>query len=132
MNDLVYKPKVKNKYNLDLKTIKNLKIGDRSKLLPPLCWRNDVISAWCISESIGNSKFCDETEYWMGFYDLDAPSYSGKFRVSFSTFGGMCSYNFNKFYNPKTINNINDLKIQEMFLKKINYLIDNGILVIGE
>ena len=42
---------------------------------------------------------------------------------------GMCSYNFNKFYDKSEIENNYDWQIQEKFLGKINELIDLGILI---
>lgn len=120
-----------NKYNLDMKQIRALKVGNRELIKTPLFWRNNVISAWCASGSVGNSKFCDETEYWLGIYDEDAKAYKGKVRFSFSTYGGMCGYNFNTFFNPKTIETMDDLRIQKLFLEKINNLIDMGVLVRG-
>lgn len=118
-----------NKYNLTMKQIKNLKIGNRELIKEPLFWRNNVISAWCICASVGNADFCDETSYWIGIYDEDAKAYKGKVRFNFSTYGGMCGYEFNTFFNPRTIENIDDFDIQKLFLEKINTLIDKGILV---
>ena len=40
----------------------------------------------------------------------------------------MCHYNFNKFYDYSKIENETDLEVQEMFLEKINMLLDEGIL----
>lgn len=45
------KPKIENKYNLSFSDVKKLKVGDRSKVCEPLFWRNDVVNAWCISET---------------------------------------------------------------------------------
>lgn len=39
------KPKVENKYNLTMKKIKKLKVGDEFKIKEPLFWRNNVINA---------------------------------------------------------------------------------------
>lgn len=64
----------------------------------------------------------------MGFYDEDAPSYADKFRFDFSTYGGMCDYHFEKFFVPGIIECENDLRIQELFLGRINWLLDEGIL----
>lgn len=115
-----------------MEKIRKLKIGNRDLIGSPLFWRNDVVSAWCISKAIGNSKFCDENEYWIEVYDIDAPAYAGKVRFSFSTYGGMCGYNFNNFFRPQDIDNEKDLAIQEAFLEKINELIDKGILVMED
>ena len=123
------KPKINNKYNLTIVDIKKLQIGDRAKIKEPLFWRNNVISAWCIIETVG--KF-EDSEYWIGIYDEDAPAYKGKFRFNFSTYGGMCDYKFQKFFDFSEIENEYDLEIQEKFLSKINFLIDEGILIVPE
>lgn len=125
-NKYTYKPKVENKYHLTVKDIRHLKILDRTKIVGPLWWRNDVISAWCISRSVG-SDF-DSNSFWIGVYDDNAKAYAGKIRVSFDSYDGMCGYNFNKFYNLKDIENWMDYKIQEEALGVINQLIDDGIL----
>ena len=135
MQKLLRKPRVENKYNLNINKIKKLKIGDRSNISEPLFWRNNVINAWCISGSSGTDadhRFGTDDGYWIGIYDENAKSYAGKFRFNFTSYGGMCSYNFTSFYRSKDIENENDLRIQELFLEKINYLIDNGILILEE
>lgn len=125
-------PKVLNKYNLDREALNHLVIKDRSKLCPPLFWRNDIVSAWCISEDTARNsddwEFCTYNEYWLGVYDEDAPKHAGEIVVNFSSSGGMCWYKFEKFYDYQEIDNEMDLRIQEMFLNKINMLIDEGIL----
>lgn len=125
------KPRVKNKYNLTISKIKKLKIKDRSQVCEPLFCRNNVISAWCIHGHAGTDadvNFCTDNEFFIGVYDEDAPAYAGKFRVSFDCYGGMCSYKFEKFFQPQDIGYLNDLLIQERFLEKINELLDKGIL----
>lgn len=125
------KPRVKNKYNLTIPQIRKLVIKDRSQVCAPLFWRNNVISAWCISGHAGTKadvNFCTDNEFFIGIYDQDAPAYAGKFRVSFDCYGGMCGYRFNKFFQPADIECENDLLIQERFLEKINELLDKGIL----
>ena len=124
-NKYTYKPKVKNKYHLTVEDIKHLKILDRTKITSPLFWRNDAISAWCISRSV-ESDF-DSDSFWIGVYDDNAKVYAGKVRVSFDSYDGMCGYNFNKFYNLDDIDNWMDYKIQEEALDAINQLIDDGI-----
>lgn len=122
-------PVVENKYHLTIPKIRKLRVGDRSKVGKPLFWRNNVIGAWCIIENAAPSSFGDETSYWIGIYDDDAKSYAGKFRFEFTTYGGMCGYTFQKFFQPKDLECEWDLLIQEKFLAKINELIDEGILV---
>lgn len=124
-------PKVKNKYDLTISKVKKLKVLDRSKIKEPLFWRNEVINAWCISENAGTEEdvaYGTDNEYWIGIYDLNAKNYGGKFRFTFSSYGGMCGYNFKRFFDPSEIENDVDLEIQEKFLRKINKLIDMGIL----
>ena len=115
-------PKIKNKYNLTLQSIPKLIILDRSKICEPLFWRNNVINAWCISESLSN-----ESSYWLGIYDENS-KYKKKIKVFVDYFDGMCSYNFHKFFDYKEIENENDLVIQEKLLNTVNSLIDKGIL----
>ena len=94
-------------------------------------WRNDVIGAWCIVGSAGSDtdiRFGTDNEFWIGIYDDNAKAHAGKFRTYFTSYGGMCGYKFNKFFQEKDIENENDLLIQEKFLSKINELIDLGIL----
>lgn len=124
------KPKVKNKYNLTPAIIRKLKVN-REKISEKDFWRNNVISAWCLSGNTascsGDYEFCTYNEYWLGVYDEDAKSYAGKIRVNFSAYGGMANYNINKFFNEKDIEHEDDLKIQEIFIEKMNKLIDEGV-----
>lgn len=128
----IRKPKVSNKYNLTIDKIKKLKVNElkRNLICEPLFWRNNVISAWCICESFSHPEI--STEYWIGIYDIDAKAYKGKFRFYFSAFGGMCNYKFKRFFDYSEIENELDLCVQEAFLEKINYLIDNQILIFSD
>ena len=96
------KPKVENKYNLKPKDIQKAVILDYDKLHKSPFWRNDVVQAWCLSETTIKNRKDDEygcyNEYWIGFYDKDAKSYAGKIRLNCYAYGGMCSYNFKKFF----------------------------------
>lgn len=128
-------PKVENKYNLTVPKIRKLKVGSRTLASCPLFWRNDVIAAWCINATFGGATAIAagaESSYWIGIYDEDAKAYAGKVRCHFSSYGGMCSYEFRDFFKPKDIDNLQDLELQESFLEKINELIDLGILIIPE
>lgn len=128
------KPRVKNKYNLKPKDIQKAIILDYGRLHKPPFWRNNVVQAWCLSETtIKNSKD-DEygcyNEYWIGFYDKDSNAYADKIRLSCSSYGGICGYNFKKFFDHKEIDCEIDLEIQEKLLSRINWLIDEGIIEI--
>lgn len=131
---IMRKPIIENKYNLKPKDIQKAVILDYDKLHKFPFWRNDVVSAWCLSETtIKNRKdeeYCCYNEYWIGFYDKDAKVYAGKIRLTCYAFGGMCNYNFKKFFDSKEISCEIDLEIQEKLLSRINWLIDEGIIEI--
>lgn len=128
------KPRVENKYNLKPKDIQKATVLDYERLHQEPFWRNDVVQAWCLSETTAkNSKdieFCCYNEYWIGFYDEDAKAYAGKIRLDCTSYGGMCGYNFKSFFNPKEIDCEIDLEIQEKLLNRINWLIDEKIIEI--
>lgn len=89
-------------------------------------WRNEQISAWCTNETTIITKedreYGSYSDYWIGIYDND------DVKVNLSSFGGMCGYKFENFFDPKDIENEMDLLIQEKLLSKINNLIDLCIL----
>lgn len=124
------KPTIKNKYNLNMKDIKNLKIKDRTKISKPLFWRNTVVRAWCISgNTIKNRKdeeYGTYNDFWIGIFDND------KIKVDCSAYGGMCSYDFKEFFSYDEIEHEIDLEIQEKLLKTVNKLIDEGVLEINK
>lgn len=126
-------PNIKNKYKLTPKILRTYVVGDRSKICKPLFWRNNAIKGWCISGNTAKTRadhdFGTYNEFWIGIYDDDAPSYKGKFRFNFSSYGGMCGFEFDKFFDMSDIENEDDLRVQEAFMEKINYLIDEGIIV---
>lgn len=115
-----------NKYNLTPVSIQKLKILDRTKIAKPLFWRNNAIPAWCIIETTAKNsseyECCCYNDYWLGIYDND------RIKLTFSAYGGMCNYNFENFFDSTSIEHKIDLEIQEKFINKINYLIDEGIL----
>lgn len=126
------KPKVKNKYNLKPKDIEKAVILDYDRLHKPPFWRNDVIRAWCLSDGTGKGYYGGwMNSYWIGFYDKNAKSYAGKIRLSCSAMEDMFNYNFEKFFDYVEIDNEVDLELQEKLLKRINWLIDEGIIEIS-
>ena len=113
-----------NKYNLTPKNIKKLKVLDWGKLKKKT-WFNKAMSkpCWCHTEHSCTMMCYDyEDEFWIGFYE------DGKIDFNFSSYEGMCGYKFNKFYDPKEIENKDDLDIQVKFIKYLNELIDDGII----
>lgn len=124
------KPKVPNKYNLKPSDIRKMVVVDRERLQKKPFWRNDVIHAWCLTGGAGKGLYDSMNDYWIGFYDENAPAYAGKTRSSVSTYEGMRSYKFNTFYRPSDIENLADLEIQEKLLDRMNWLLDEGIVKI--
>jgi hypothetical protein len=126
-------PKIKNKY-IKPKDIQNAIVLDKNKIMQPPFWRNDVIGAWCLLDNTCKTQydrlFCTYNEYWIGFYDDNAESHAGEIKLTCSSYGGMCGYNFNEFFDPKEIEDEKDLEIQEKLLSRINWLIDQGIILI--
>ena len=135
MPRIMRKPTVENKYNLTMKTTKQLQIVDRSQIGEPLFWRNEAITGWCISENTAKNKkdieFCTYNSYWIGIYDEEAKN-KRKLRITCEAHGGMTSYNFTKFFDYHEIENEDDLLVQEKLLSKLNELIDKEILAIKE
>lgn len=129
---IMREPTVPNIYGLTVPLIRQLQV-DRSKITGEPFWRNNVISAWCLSgttaQCAADDEFGTTDEYWLGVYDEDAKVYAGKIRVTFSAYGGICEYIFKEFYNPKDIENELDLRIQEQFLKVMNDLIERGVFM---
>ena len=127
------KPKVENKYNLKPKDIEKAVVLDREKLRQSPFWRNDVIGAWCLTGGSGKGYYGGYiNSYWIGFYDENAKSYAGKIRLNCSAYEDMCSYDFEKFFDPKEIETEIDLELQEKLLNRINWLIDEGIIEISK
>ena len=124
---------MENKYNLTMKKINKLSVGDESKIKEPLFWRNNVINAWRISKLIGTDqdvKYGTDNDIWIGIYDK--PYCNSRIRAYCNCWGGMGTYKFDKFFRPEDIECENDLKVQEELLKTINHLIDERILVIKD
>jgi len=122
----------RNKYNLKPSDINKLVILDRTQIENnPMFWRNNAIQAYCILREFGSPRdfrFSTENSVWIGIYDEDAKAYRNKVRYSCTSYGGMCGYTFKTFFNPKEIDNNNDLNAQIFLLETINSLIDKGIL----
>ncbi len=127
-------PKVENKYNLKPKDIEKAIIINEKRLHKAPFWRNNVVKAWCLSESVipypNDTYGTFDAEYWIGFYDKNAKSYAGKIRLNCTVMGDMCNYNFKKFFDFSEIENEIDLELQEKLLTRINWLIDEKIIEI--
>lgn len=137
------KPRVENKYNLTISKIEKLQVNNRTLIQEPLFWRNEVIKAWCISDTTIRNTLDDlcstYNNYWIGIYDkptkrgfLGETPKEKTFHFSLGKYGGMCHYEFEKFFQEEDIECEIDLQIQELFLEKINELINKKILKLGE
>lgn len=110
-------PRVENKYNLDFKSLKDLKLKDRTLVSEPLFWRNDKNLLWCYSKPIANG----ETEFWIRIKD------DGKIVIHCASHHNLYEYKFSKFFNLSEINSIYELMLQEELLATLNAFIDEGI-----
>jgi len=123
---------VPNKYNLTMKDIRHLKILDWDRL-KKACWKNDAMkrtgSWWCHLEGcqLAGKPYNDEDEFWIGFREED-----NTVRCHFSSYGGMCGYNFNKFYSPRSVQNDFDIRVQVNTIRWLNMMIDEKILGLND
>lgn len=123
----------KNRYNLKPLDIEKAVVLDRGRLEKKPFWRNDIIQAWVLSRTVGTAKdvkFGTDEGYEIIFYDKDAKSCAGKIKLTRWSFGGMCDYNFTKFYDEKQMDAEVDLEMHSELLRAYNWLIDNKIVSI--
>ena len=128
-------PKIENKYNPNVKSVYNLQVADRSKIGGNPFERDDLWRIWCISGSVGtdtDKQTGTDATYRIGIFDEDAPFFTGGFEFQIDLPDGRNKYGFAGFYIPEEIENENDPLIQEMFLEKLNWLLDTGILKMGD
>lgn len=115
-----------NKYNITPKGIKKLRILDWEKLKKHT-WHNNAMlpgNWWCHLEGANiGGRYDDEDEFWIGFNEDN-----GEIDYHFSSYGGMCGYKFDKFYNLEDIGNIYDMHVQVNAIKWFNEMIDREIL----
>ena len=119
--------KVPNKYSLAPDNINKLKVLDWERLKKET-WYNDALrdtgSWWCHLEGCNNGgAYDDEVEFWIGFNEEN-----GKIRSHFTAYGGMCGYEFDKFYSSDSIENKYDMQMQANTVRWLNRMIDEGIL----
>lgn len=114
--------KCPNKYNLKPKDIKRLYVIDWDRL-KKITWYNKAMDRPCRCHLIEyGGNFNDFTDFWMGFY------YDGEVDYSFSTYEGMCRYNFENFYDGAEIENKFDMQIQYLAMEFLNKLLDEKIV----
>lgn len=118
--------KYPNKYNITPKSIKKLKILDWGKLKGKTWHNNAMLSGnwWCHLEGCNNGgNYDSEVEFWIGFNEDN-----NKIDCHFTSYDGMCWYNFKKFYNGAEISNKYDMQMQVNTIRWFNMMIDEGIL----
>ena len=118
-----------NKYNLTIKKIKELKVIDWDRLKKKT-WFNKAMKkpCWCHLEGSqhpnSKNRYEDDGEFWIGFYE------DGRVDCNFSSYEGMCSYVFDKFYNIKELENKFDMHVQVNAIKFLNELLDEKIVAL--
>ena len=117
-----------NKYNWDCKNIKKIKILDWEKL-KKFTWYNPATNCYCHLEGCNDPrkmndkfKYDDEDEFWIGFYG------DGKVDFHFTSYGGMCGYEFKEFYKLKDMDNNFDLNVQINAIRYLNMLVEEGVI----
>ena len=120
-----------NKYNLTPKNINKLKILDWSRLQKKT-WYNQAMKDtgewYCHLEGVGKGYYGDSmSDFWIGFNKKN-----DKIDCWFDCMEGMCSYNFEKFYDINAIENKYDMEIQVKAIKWLNQMIDDGILGVAQ
>ena len=115
-----------NKYRLTPKNIKKITVLDWDRLMTKT-WHNNAKKGnwWCHLEGCQNehAPYCDEDEFWIGF-DMDTK----RTDCDWSSYGGMCTYDFETFYDPREIRTAFDLRVQANTIRWLNQMIDAGIL----
>ena len=118
--------KYPNKYKLTPKSVKKLKILDWDRLKKETWLNRTKLSGkwWCHLEGCNlDGKYDDEDEFWIGFNEEN-----NKIDYSFTSYGGMCGYTFDRFYDVSEIENRFDMVVQVNAVRWLNRLIDDGIL----
>ena len=118
-----------NKYNLTPAKLHKLVVKDWVRLKKNT-WHNEAMkdtgSWWCHlegSQEPDNTKYCDDDEFWIGFNEVD-----NTIKFWFSSYEGMCGYEFKKFYDFEEIENKFDLNVQVNAIRWLNKMIDEKIL----
>ena len=119
--------KYPNKYNIQPKDIKNLKILDWNKLKKKTWFNHAMLSGswWCHLEGCHKpgEKYDDFDEFWIGFNEdnntIDCHFYSND---------GICGYDFKQFYDVRYIENQYDMWLQVNTIRWLNMMIDEGII----
>ena len=123
---------VPNKYNINPKDIRKLKVLDWDKL-KKYTWYNEAMKKtgewYCHLEGSNGGGFYgdDEDEFWIGFNKKN-----GKVDYHFTSGECMCHYRFDKFYDAKSIENKWDMNVQVNAMRYLNMLLDEGIVELSK
>ena len=116
-----------NKYNIQPKDIKKLKILDWGKLKKKTWLNNAMLSGtwWCHLEGCNKpgDRYDDFNEFWIGFNEDN-----NQVNYRFTANDGMCGYEFKKFYDSKWIENDYDMQLQVNVIRWLSMMIDEEIL----
>lgn len=119
--------KYPNKYNLRVSDIENLRVLDWSKLAVTVMRMpnsESYMPFYHHAEGCNlEGDYCYDDEFWIMF---DAGMNTINYR--FTKDRGMTSYVFDEFYDPKTIDRVQDFGVQVNALRFLTDLIDEGIL----
>lgn len=118
------KPVIKNKYNLEIADVNKAIVIKPDALKEEPFWRNDQLNCYTVSQVIGNAEFGDEHEFYIQFYD------DGHVELKIYCFSGMSKYTPKHFYDQNEIECDQDLRIQELLLAQLNWLLDNKVIKI--
>jgi hypothetical protein len=126
-------PNIENKYNLTPFSVTKLKIN-RAKVNGTYFFRCNKTGTWSLSGSTAKTSadfiYGTYSSFLLDIYDEDLLDFPGKIHLSFKSSGDKYHYDFDTFYDYMRIKTEQDLEIQENFLEKINFLIDEGVFVL--
>lgn len=128
------RPSIENRYHLKPEDITRAVVLKPERLRQKPFWRNDTVQAWCLAGTTAKTKadweYGTYSEYWIGFFDADAKAYAGQIRMDLSSYGGMCGYQIEQFFNQEDMETEDDVNVQEIVLSRINWLLDEEIIAI--
>lgn len=120
---------VPNKYNLRPADINRLVVKDWDTIKKK-CWLNKAKARdgewYCHLEGCHTpgKPYNEEDEFWIGFCT------DGRVGYHFTSYEGMCGYNFNNFYDMAEIENKFDFQVQVNAMRWLNELLDSGVVEI--
>lgn len=126
-----------NKYGWTFKNIATAKVLDWTNLRrytteyhyngerdenKPVSWDGYSHIEGCAVGGEPRDYVADENEFFIKF------AFNGMNTYYFTSYEGMCGYEFEKFYDPAGIENEFDMKVQVNAIRYLNMLVDNNII----